>query len=116
MFKSTTGLIFLGTPFRGAEGMSPLEMLEAARSEYQDDEVQTAVLQVLEPGNEFLQELVDQFGKTRMLANKAQVACFFELKSSNVGKIVGKEKRQVCAEVGICQNIELITVAEIRGE
>ncbi|OCK86896.1 uncharacterized protein K441DRAFT_671624 [Cenococcum geophilum 1.58] len=28
-----------------------------------------------------------------MQANKAQVACFYELKSSNVGKIVGREDR-----------------------
>jgi hypothetical protein len=90
-------LIFFGTPFRGAEGMSQFEMLEAARREYQEEEVQPEVLNILEPGNEFLQELVDQFGKTRMLANKAQVACFFELQSTNVGSIVGREKRTVCA-------------------
>jgi predicted RNA-binding protein Jag len=95
IFISTTGLVFLGTPFRGAEGMSQVEMLAAARREYQEDEVQTDVLKILEPGNEFLQEVVDQFGKTRMQANKAQVACFYELKSSNVGKIVGKEDRTV---------------------
>jgi hypothetical protein len=93
VFTSTTGLIFLGTPFRGTEGMKPVEMLEAARSQYQENEVQPAVLGILEPGNEFLQELVDQFGKTRMVASKAQVACFYELKSSNVGRIVGKENR-----------------------
>ncbi|OCK72845.1 hypothetical protein K432DRAFT_42667 [Lepidopterella palustris CBS 459.81] len=93
MFISTTGLIFFGTPFRGAEGMSQAEMLEAAWREYQEDEVQTEVLKILEPGNEFLQEIVDKFGKTRMQANKAEVACFFELKSSNVGRIVGKEDR-----------------------
>jgi hypothetical protein len=98
IFISTTGLIFFGTPFRGAEGMSQIEMLEAARREYQEDEVQTEVLKILEPGNEFLQELVDKFGKTRTQANKAQVACFYELKSSNVGKIVGKENRTVCLD------------------
>jgi len=75
--------------------MSQIEMLEAARREYQDDEVQPEVLKILEPGNEFLQGVVDQFGKTRILANKAQVACFYELKSSNVGKIVGREDRTV---------------------
>jgi hypothetical protein len=72
------------------------EMLEAARREYEDDQLQTEVLRILEPGNEFLQELVDQFGKTRSVANKAQVACFYELKSSNVGGIVGGQARTVC--------------------
>jgi hypothetical protein len=88
-------LIFLGTPFRGAEGMSQVEMLVAAQSEYPQDEIQPEVLKILEPGNEFLQDVVDQFGKTRRQAHKTQVACFYELKSSNVGRIVGKSDRTV---------------------
>jgi hypothetical protein len=95
IFASTTGLIFLGTPFRGAEGMSQVEMLAAAQREYQQDEIQPEVLKILEPGNEFLQEVVDQFGKTRRQPNKAQVACFYELKSSNIGRIVGKTEQIV---------------------
>jgi len=75
--------------------MSQMEMLEAARREYHEDEVQTDVLKILEPGNEFLQEVVDQFGRMRKQANKAEVACFYELKSSNVGKIVGEKDRIV---------------------
>jgi hypothetical protein len=71
------------------------EMLEAARMEYEEDQVQADVLRILEPGNEFLQDLVDQFGKTRSQANKAQVTCFYELKSSDVGGIVGGQKRVV---------------------
>jgi hypothetical protein len=88
-------LIFLGTPFRGAEGMSQVEMLAAAQREYSQDEIQPEVLKILEPGNEFLQDLVDQFGKTRKQAHKAQVACFYELKLSNVGRIVGRSNRTV---------------------
>jgi hypothetical protein len=95
IFASTTGLVFLGTPFRGAEGMSQVEMLAAAQREYSQDQIQTEVLKILEPGNEFLQDVVDQFGKTRRLAHRAQVACFYELKSSNVGRIVGKSDRTV---------------------
>lgn len=95
IFDSTTGLLFFGTPFRGAKGMSQMDMLEAARREYHDDELQPEVLKILEPGNEFLQEVVDQFGKTRRQAHKAEVACFYELKPSNVGKIVGKKDRTV---------------------
>ncbi|PVH90814.1 hypothetical protein DM02DRAFT_547058, partial [Periconia macrospinosa] len=37
IFDSTTGLPFFGTPFRGAVGMSQIEMLEAARREYHED-------------------------------------------------------------------------------
>ena len=72
-----------------------MEMLEAARREYEEDLVQPQVLKILEPGNEFLQDLVDQFGRTRREAAKAAVACFYELKSSNVGRIVGREDRIV---------------------
>lgn len=95
IFSSTTGLVFFGTPFRGAEGMSQSEMLAAARREYEEDLVQGEVLRILEPGNEFLQDLVDRFGKTRSKPNKAQVACFFELESTNVGAIVGGQVRTV---------------------
>lgn len=76
--------------------MSQMEMLEAARREYEEEEVRPDILKILEPGNEFLQELVDQFVKMRRGENKAAVACFYELISSNVGKIVGKEDRIVC--------------------
>jgi hypothetical protein len=78
--------------------MSQVEMLAAARCEYSQDKIQPEVLKILEPGNEFLQEMVDQFGRTRRQAHKAQVACFYELKSSNVGGIVGKSDRTV----GLC--------------
>jgi hypothetical protein len=88
-------LVFFGTPFRGAEGMSQSEMLQAALSEYEQDQVHPEVLNILDPGNELLQDLVDGFGKTRSLPNKAQVACFFELQPSNVGAIVGEQSRQV---------------------
>jgi hypothetical protein len=70
-------------------------MLAAAQREYQEDDIQPEVLKILEPGNEFLQAIVDDFGKTRRQPNRAQVACFFELKSSNVGRIVGGSDRTV---------------------
>lgn len=85
--------------------MSQSEMLEAALREYELEQVQEEVLRILEPGNEFLQDLVDKFGETRSQASKAHVACFFELKSSNVGAIVGRQARTVrwtalnCVEV-----------------
>jgi hypothetical protein len=43
----------------------------------------------VEPGNEFLQDLVDHFGKTQSQPNKTMVTGFYELISSNVGGIVG---------------------------
>jgi hypothetical protein len=73
-----------------------MEMLEAARREYDEDQVQPTALEILQPGNAYLQDLVDGFlKKLRLQANKTRIACFFELKSSNVGRIVGKKDRIV---------------------
>ncbi|KAK7193587.1 NB-ARC and TPR domain protein [Paraphaeosphaeria sporulosa] len=94
VFRSTTGLVFFGTPFRGAGGMNQMEMLEAARREYDNDQVQPAALEVLQPGNAYLQDVVDGFlKKMRSQMSKTQVACFYELKASDVGRIVGGQSR-----------------------
>ncbi|KAI9691166.1 MAG: hypothetical protein M1822_008786 [Bathelium mastoideum] len=66
LFKLTIGLVFFGTPFRGAEGLKQSEILEAALQDYEPDQIQGDALQILQAGNEFLQELVDKFGKTRL--------------------------------------------------
>ncbi|KAF2176597.1 hypothetical protein K469DRAFT_606660, partial [Zopfia rhizophila CBS 207.26] len=95
IFNSVKGLLFFGTPFRGAEGISQSEILEAAWREHSKDQVQDQVLQVLQPGNELLQDLVDQFGKIRGSLKKAQIACFYELKRSNIGQIVARETATV---------------------
>ena len=94
VFQSTVGLIFFGTPFRGAGGMDQMEMLEAARREYDNDQVQPTALEVLQPGNAYLQEVVDGFlKKMRGQTSKTQIACFYELKFSDVGRIVGGQSR-----------------------
>lgn len=78
--------------------MEQMEMLEAARREYHDDQVLPTALEVLQPGNVYLKEVVDSYlKKTRGQVNKTQIACFYELKSSNVGSIVGKQDRTVGA-------------------
>lgn len=101
IFASTTGVLFFGTPFRGAEGMSHADLLEAARREYMDDQIQADILQIIQPGNEFLREVVDKFCKTQSRAGKTQVACFYEMKASNVGAVVGKQARTVSAGISI---------------
>lgn len=87
--------MFFGTPFRGAEGLSQEEMIEAAMREYSDDRIQGETLRIFQPGNEMLQQMMDRFGKIRSKEHKISVACFFETKSSEVGAIVGKRKRTV---------------------
>jgi len=97
IFRSTTGLIFLGTPFRGAEGLSQSEMLQAALSQYDEREVYAPKMEILDPGNELLQDLVDNFGQLRSQPNRAEIACFFELEPSDVGALVGTERKMVRA-------------------
>ena len=76
--------------------MNQMEMLDAARRDYDKDQIQPAILDVLQPGNAYLKDLVDDFlKKMRGQTHKIQIACFFELKSSNVGRIVGKQDRIV---------------------
>jgi hypothetical protein len=105
--------------------MSQSEMLQAALSEYERDEVHPEVLNILDPGNELLQDLVDGFGKTRSLPNKAHIACFFELQASNVGAIVGKQQKKVSILprgrsasmfVAISGNNRLTGCTEVRGQ
>ncbi|KAF2266260.1 hypothetical protein CC78DRAFT_531667 [Lojkania enalia] len=71
-----------------------MEMLEAAQREYNNDQVQSTALEVLQPGNVYLQEVVDGFlKKMRGQTSKTRIACFYELKASDVGKIVGGQSR-----------------------
>ena len=93
---STTGIIFFGTLFRGAAGLNQSELLRAAQSQYEGDQVQGAVLNILAPGNESLTDLITFFFKTRQEKDKAYMACFFELKSSNVGAILDRRPVYVC--------------------
>lgn len=52
-----------------------MEILAAARREYEDGGIQPGVLDILQPGKEFLREVVDQVGKMRRAqANKTMVA------------------------------------------
>jgi len=95
IFKSTTGMVFFGMPFRGAGGLDQTEMIRAAQSQYAEDQVQAAVLNILPPGNESLIDLTTYFFETRQGEGKVHVACFFEQKSSNVGAILGESQIQV---------------------
>lgn len=78
--------------------MNQMEMLEAARRKYHDDQVQPTVLEVLLPGNAYLHDLVDSFQKkVRSQTTKPRIVCLYELESTNAGRIVGKQDRIVCS-------------------
>ena len=95
LYKSITGMIFFGTPFRGSSGMNLTVMLQAALRENAEDGIQVQILEAIVPGNEVLINLVDDFMRTRKEEHRARVACFCELRPSNIGAIVGGERRVV---------------------
>jgi hypothetical protein len=90
------GLVFFGTPFRGADGMSQSEMVQAAARVYTEEDIEREPLYILDPGNELLQYLVDDFQKRVWVKMPhARIACFFELQASEIGAIVGQQRRKV---------------------
>ncbi|KAJ9640885.1 hypothetical protein H2199_005553 [Coniosporium tulheliwenetii] len=83
IYHAAAGIIFLGTPFRGAPGLSQTEMIRAAEVLYKDT-VQGEVLRILDPDDELLLETVHLFEKVRTSSqNGTRLACFFELRPCN---------------------------------
>lgn len=93
LLSYTTGLVFFGTPFRGAEGISQSELLQAAIEEHKVVEAQA--LRIFDPGNDPLEDLVTDFCRLHSVPHKAQIACFFEQKPSNIMAILGKNAQKV---------------------
>ena len=87
--------MFLGTPFRGAGGMRHGVMIEAAQRAFPDDMIQADTLQILQQSSDMLDYIVDAFNKTRGGTNQIRTACFWEMKPSNIGKLVGGINRTV---------------------
>ncbi|THY81538.1 hypothetical protein D6C92_10335 [Aureobasidium pullulans] len=92
LLSYTTGLVFFGTPFRGAEGISQSELLQAAIEEHKVVEAQA--LRIFDPGNDPLEDLVTDFCRLHSVPHKAQIACFFEQKPSNIMAILGKNAQK----------------------
>ena len=80
-------MLFFGTPFRGAGGLSQAGILQAIQSQHKEGQIQGSNLSILATGNETLMDLMDDFSETRKERNIARLACFFEQKPSNVGAI-----------------------------
>jgi len=119
IFKSTIGLLTLGTPFRGADGMQYREIVEAALREYTEDEVRAETIDVLQRENETLNDLVTEFCKIHKREGHAQIACFYETGYTDVGKVVGGEQRIVSADqvkgMTILTHLQRLLVTESSG-
>ena len=70
-------------------------MIQAAHSQYDEDQVQGEVLNIIPPGNESLIDLTTYFFETRQGEGNAHIACFFEQKSNNIGAILRGSRIQV---------------------
>jgi hypothetical protein len=91
---STTGIVFMGTPHRGTGSITSQTLLytviaaEVEREDY--------VLRSLSGDNETLVDVVSEFA---VLANddtvRLNIMCFFEQKSTAVGRIVGDASMKV---------------------
>jgi hypothetical protein len=90
-------MIFIGTPHRGTG-----KALHSQGQIYQaivsaNLETQEGILHTLEEGNETLVDVVREF--TRLISfqpSPVNIFCFFELKSTAVGAIVGDKSIKVC--------------------
>jgi hypothetical protein len=94
VFNLFAGMLFLGTPFRGAPGLSHSEMISAAYEVLDPQDVEPQVLEILQRGNESLTELVDDFCETWSNYRTGRLACFYELRQSEVGDLIGTTRRK----------------------
>ncbi|KAL8400678.1 hypothetical protein RB594_000904 [Gaeumannomyces avenae] len=93
-FGSTVGLVFLGTPFRGThDSLSQGEVLLRAWQLFAaESPVYSENLGILRAGGEPLIDLVDTYLRVaRKSQTTPRVACFYEQKASEIGRILGKD-------------------------
>ncbi len=102
MFSSTIGVVFLGTPFRGAHGaLANGQILRAAQEsigtlnedEKREAQIISRILEILEPGNEALLNILEDF----LAIDHAlpRMACFYETQPANVWKLVSQNREKV---------------------
>jgi hypothetical protein len=65
------------------------------RQEYAPEDIEKDSLAIIDPGNELLKDLVDEFYKNVWVAMpQVRIACFNELQASNIGAIVGEPEME----------------------
>jgi hypothetical protein len=93
-FKWTAGIIFLGTPLRGREGMSQSDMVQAALKTCPPDKIYGKSLDLAVPENEYLEETRELFLRARD-SNPILIWCFYETIGSNQGALFGTDEHHV---------------------
>ena len=96
IFKSTSGILFLGTPHRGTGKITSQSMMYSIIAQDPQCPIEPAVLESLKSESDVLIDVRNDFMK---LCTREEVAisivCFFEQKSTNVGSIIGAENMNV---------------------
>jgi len=99
IYDSTSGLVFLGTPFRGThDSLSQGEVLRHALEHFTEDPIYGENLGVLRAGGELLTGLVERYLRIARQNEMPRVACFYEQMPSKVGCILGKDLAKVLSE------------------
>ena len=68
-------------------------MVTAAKEDFDSSWIEPGLLDIMQPGNESLTELLDDFGY--IWSTRGRITCFFELRTSEIGDIVGHRRRRV---------------------
>ncbi|KAJ8119829.1 hypothetical protein ONZ43_g3305 [Nemania bipapillata] len=95
IYESLAGIVFMGTPFRGAEQGRQAQMISEARERYID--VDPTILRITQPNDEMLSHVVTQFMDKRAKShNPAPIVCFYEMEPCDVMAVVnGKVEEKV---------------------
>ncbi|KAI1092559.1 hypothetical protein F5B19DRAFT_194592 [Rostrohypoxylon terebratum] len=86
-----TGMVFFGTPFRGADGEGQMRLIEAAQALH-SGKVDPGVLRITQRNDELLQRILNDFEDVhRYQENETTLVCFYETVACDVMSILGKE-------------------------
>ena len=93
IFSSVAGVIFLGTPHHGTGSLTASGLYGMVFA--QQKKVEPSILRLLEADNDGLREMVDTFLTFCTEDRRLEIRCFYEQKSSNVGKVIGHDKELI---------------------
>ncbi|GAW17430.1 hypothetical protein ANO14919_068870 [Xylariales sp. No.14919] len=87
-FGHTVGLVFFGTPFRGRQGLSLQQMVEAIAQSNPDIDIYPETMALSVEENPYLDDLVNRFTTAR-LKYPIPIWCFYETEPSPVSRVLG---------------------------
>lgn len=104
IYDNVTGVLFFGTPFRGAESNDQLRLIEAAQLLH-SGKVHQGVLRITQPNDELLKRVLREFERLResQESNRIMITCFFEQKPCNLMSVLG-ENGNFVSSVPMCQD------------